>query len=110
MHDSDTSADGSAQADSAKIPASDSDPFLAFAIELGFDRRKKLKKNERHITVALAVLAQMRAHGEELISAPGGGMALFRRRLAAARQEMARRAGRDRLHRTRLQQQHQARQ
>jgi hypothetical protein len=72
MHDSDTSADCAAQDDSAKIPASYSDPFLAFAIELGFDRRKKLKKNERHITVALAVLAQMRAHRQELISAPGG--------------------------------------
>jgi hypothetical protein len=53
-------------------PASYSDPLLAFAIELGFDRHKKLKKNERHITVALAVLAKMRARREELISAPGG--------------------------------------
>ena len=71
MHDTDTSAADGAQADAAKISET-GNPFLAFAIELGFDRRKKLKKNERHITVGLAVLAQMRAHRDELISAPGG--------------------------------------
>jgi hypothetical protein len=67
MHDSENSADDGAQVDD---PASD--PFLAFAIECGYNPRKKFKKNERHIVLGIAVLAHMRSLGEELIETPSG--------------------------------------
>lgn len=49
-----------------------SDPFLAFAIECGYDLRRKFKRNERHIVLGLAVLARMRSLGEQLIETPSG--------------------------------------
>jgi hypothetical protein len=60
MLDTDTSAADAAQADS--------NPFLDYAIERGYDPRKKIKKNARHVLLGQAVVAYIRASGEALIS------------------------------------------
>ena len=71
MHDPDsTGADGAPAADT-KIPGAEFD-FLAYAIAQGFDPRKRIKKNVRHVALGQAVLAHMRVRGEELINTPSG--------------------------------------
>ncbi|MCK1589128.1 MULTISPECIES: hypothetical protein [unclassified Bradyrhizobium] len=69
MYDDDTGADSGTQVDT-------NDPFLAFAIELGFNPRKPLKKSERHIAAGLRVLARLRAKGHKLINSPNGAWLL----------------------------------
>ncbi|BBZ97463.1 hypothetical protein BRDID11004_16250 [Bradyrhizobium diazoefficiens] len=65
MYDDDTRADADAQVDT-------DDPFLAFAIELGFNPRNSLAEGERHIAAGVRVLAQLRADRKKLINGPNG--------------------------------------
>ena len=64
MLNTDTSAADAAQADS--------NLFLEYAIECGYDPRKKIKKNERHVVLGQAVVAHIRASGEEMTNTPRG--------------------------------------
>jgi hypothetical protein len=71
MFSTDHSAADGAQTDAAKISAT-GNPFLDYAIERGYDPRKKIKKNARHILLGQAVIAHMRVSGEELVNTPSG--------------------------------------
>jgi hypothetical protein len=71
MFSTDTSAADGTQTDAAKISAT-GNPFLEYAIERGYDPRKKIKKNARHILLGQAVIAHMRVSGQELVNTPSG--------------------------------------
>jgi hypothetical protein len=64
MNNNDTSA--------ADATQPGSNPFLDYAIQCGYDPRKKIKKNERHIVLGQAVVSHIRASGEEMINTPSG--------------------------------------
>ena len=72
MHDTTTSCEDAAHDDPANMSTAPGNPFLDYAIERGYDPRKKIKKNTLHVVLGQAVIAHIDASGEELVSAPSG--------------------------------------